>query len=339
MDPKVSNLKRLSNPVAYSFSVAGFVALMLLIIGAVYYATYTVDYIWRWYKIPTYFAYKGTVTVYADSSGEVKEIKKNGAKFDLIIKDKEGVHTFTVPKGSFDLSAGDLTSPGDVLAEYKDNWKPGLLAIGLWITLKISFISTILGILIGIIGGVARVSDSPVLKWSVITYVEIIRGSPLLVQIMIAYFVLGTTVNKLLMMNGLPNLDPEWYGIAALSVFTGAYVVEIVRAGIESVHPGQVEAARSSGMTYFQCMYHIILPQALKTILPPLAGQFINLIKDSSLLGLIAIRELTKATREGITTSLQTFELWFMCAILYLVLTFTLSMFVQYLERRVAQND
>ncbi len=166
--------------------------------------------------------------------------------------------------------------------------------------------------------------------------VEIIRGSPLLVQIMIAYFVLGTTINKILAMNGLPRLSPDWYGIMAMSVFTGAYVVEIVRAGIESIHPGQFEAARSAGMTYFQCMYYIILPQALKTILPPLAGQFINLIKDSSLLGMIAIRELTKATREGITTSLQTFELWILCAVLYLTMTFTLSMFIQWLERRTA---
>ncbi len=229
-----------------------------------------------------------------------------------------------------------MVSPGDVIAEYKGDWKPGLMAMGLWVTLKISFISTILGILLGIIGGVARVSDTPVLKWSAITYVEIIRGSPLLVQIMIFYFVLGTTMNKILMMNGIPKLEPEWYGIMALSIFTGAYVVEIVRAGIEAIHPGQVEAARSSGMNYFQCMFHIILPQALKTILPPLAGQFINLIKDSSLLGMISIRELTKATREGITTSLQTFELWILCAILYLFMTFTLSMAVQYLERRTA---
>jgi polar amino acid transport system permease protein len=231
---------------------------------------------------------------------------------------------------------GDFITSGDVIAEYQGGWKAGLISMGLWITLKISLISTILGILLGIIGGVARVSNTPVLKWSAMTYVEIIRGSPLLVQIMIAYFVLGTTANKILMMHGLPKLDPEWYGIAALSVFTGAYVVEIVRAGIEAIHPGQIEAARSTGMTYFQCMRHVILPQALKTILPPLAGQFINLIKDSSLLGMISIRELTKATREGITTSLQTFELWILCAFLYLIMTFTLSMFVQYLERRTS---
>ena len=276
------------------------------------------------------------VKIFSDSNGSVKEIRQNGDKFDLIIEDDLGDHTYTVPAGSFDLDEGDFTSPGDILAEYQGGWKPGLLTIGLWTTLKISFIATIIGIVLGILGGVARVSSTPILKWTAITYVEIIRGSPLLVQIMIAYFVLGTTINKILAMNGFPRLDPEWYGIAALAVFTGAYVVEIVRAGIESIHPGQVEAARSGGMTYFQCMYYIILPQALKTILPPLAGQFINLIKDSSLLGMIAIRELTKATREGITTSLQTFELWMMCAILYLIITFSLSMAIQYLERRTS---
>ncbi len=336
MDLKVSNIQRLSNPTAYWLSVTGFITLMLLVIGAVYYATVTVEYQWRWYKVPTYFVYKETVKIYSDSNGEVKEIKPNGEKFDVVITDDLGDHTYTFPANSFDFDEGDFTSTGDKLAEYIGGWKPGLMTVGLWITLKISIISTILGILLGIIGGVARVSDTPVLKWTAITYVEIIRGSPLLVQIMIAYFVLGTTINKILSMNGFGILNPEWYGIAALSVFTGAYVVEIVRAGIESIDRGQVEAARSAGMTYFQCMYHIILPQALKTILPPLAGQFINLIKDSSLLGMISIRELTKATREGITTSLQAFELWILCAVLYLLMTFTLSMFVQYLERRTA---
>ncbi|MBU1344576.1 MAG: amino acid ABC transporter permease [Proteobacteria bacterium] len=339
MEFKTSNIQRLSNPTAYAFSVAGFVALMLLVIGAVYYATYAVDYQWRWFKVPKYFAYHETIKVYADGNGEVSKIAEKGKMVDLVIKyDDYGEKTYKVPHYSYSntLMEGDFITSGEALAEYPGGWKAGLISTGLWITLKISVISTILGIILGIIGGVARVSNTPVLKWSAITYVEIIRGSPLLVQIMIAYFVLGTTINSILMMNGFNKLDPEWYGIAALSVFTGAYVVEIVRAGIESIHPGQVEAARSAGMTYFQSMRHIILPQALKTILPPLAGQFINLIKDSSLLGMISIRELSKATREGITTSLQTFELWFLCAVLYLLMTFTLSMFVQYLERRTS---
>lgn len=337
MEIKTSNIKRLSNPTAYALSVTGFIALMILIIGSVYYATVAVEYQWRWFKVPQYFVYQQPVSLYAESDGEISGFTTDQGKTEIRVKDSDGEKTYIVPGGSArNWSVGDLVSPGDLLANYDGDWKPGLMAVGLWVTLKISFISTIFGILLGIIGGVARVSDTPVLKWTAITYVEIIRGSPLLVQIMIFYFVLGTTINQLLVMNGIPKISVEWYGIAAMSVFTGAYVVEIVRAGIEAIHPGQVEAARSAGMTYFQCMFHIILPQALKTILPPLAGQFINLIKDSSLLGMIAIRELTKATREGITTSLQTFELWILCAILYLLMTFTLSMFVQYLERRTA---
>ncbi len=338
MEQQAPNIQRLSNPTAYNFSIAGFFALVILVFGSVYYATVTVDYQWRWFKIPKYFMYQETISIFAENDGEIESLKEKGDKVVISIQEEDGLKSFTVPKGSFDWDEGDMTSPGDEIAKYTGDWRPGLLAQGVWTTLKISIIATILGILLGIIGGVARVSDTPVLKWSAITYVEIIRGSPLLVQIMIFYFVLGTTINKILMMNGLPKVDPEWYGIAALAIFTGAYVVEIVRAGIESIHPGQVEAARSSGMNTFQTMFHIILPQALKTILPPLAGQFINLIKDSSLLGMISIRELTKATREGITTSLQVFELWFLCAILYLVMTFTLSMFVQWLERRGAQR-
>lgn len=337
MDANTSNIIRLSNPKAYAFSVAGYVALMALVIGAVYYATYTVDYIWRWNNISQYFLYQEAIHIVAESDGEIKSIAQKGDKVTIVFSEDGGDDTtFVVPKGSTAFDEGDMISNGDTIAEYRGKWSPGILSIGLWVTLKISIISTIIGIILGILGGVARVSSTPVLKWSAITYVEIIRGSPLLVQIMIAYFVLGTTFNKILAMNGFPRLDPEWYGIMAMSVFTGAYVVEIVRAGIEAIHPGQVEAARSAGMTYFQSMYHIILPQALKTILPPLAGQFINLIKDSSLLGMIAIRELTKATREGISTTLQTFELWILCAILYLLMTFTLSMAIQWLERRTA---
>jgi len=212
----------------------------------------------------------------------------------------------------------------------------GILLQGLWLTLEVSILAVFLGIIIGLFTGLARISKNPALRWTAITYIELIRGSPLLVQIFIWYFVLGTMFNTLMAKQGMGQLSPLWYGVAALAVFAGAYVAEIVRAGIQSIHRGQMEAARSLGMTYPQSMRHIILPQAFRRILPPLAGQFISLIKDSSLLGIIAVRELTKATREVVTTSLQPFELWFICALLYLVLTFALSMFVQYLERRTA---
>jgi polar amino acid transport system permease protein len=218
----------------------------------------------------------------------------------------------------------------------------------MWMTLKVSVIAIIFGILIGLFTGLARLSDNPALKWSAVTYIELIRGSPLLVQIFIWYFAFGTLMNTLIAKNeGLQHLlrgllgteqivqvPPLWFGVAALAFFTGAYVAEMIRAGIQSIHRGQTEAARSLGMTYSQCMIHVILPQALRRVIPPLAGQFISLIKDSSLLGIIAIRELTKATREVVTTSFQPFELWTVCALLYLFLTFTLSMVLQYVERR-----
>jgi polar amino acid transport system permease protein len=204
-------------------------------------------------------------------------------------------------------------------------------------TIKVSIIGIIFGILIGLFSGLARLSDNPCLKWLAITYIELIRGSPLLVQIFLWYFVFGTLINKMLTLRGLPEIPGLWFGVASLAIFAGAYVAEIVRAGIQSIHRGQMEAAKSLGMTPFQSMRHIVLPQAFRRILPPLAGQFISLIKDSSLLGIIAIRELTKATREVVTTSLQPYELWFICALLYLAITFSLSALTQYMERKLVQ--
>jgi polar amino acid transport system permease protein len=240
-----------------------------------------------------------------------------------------------VPAGSAVVHEGEYLYAGETLASYK-RWKPGLLIIGLWITLKLSVIATILGIIIGILGGLSRISTNPALKWATMTYVELIRGSPLMVQILIWYFVIGTVVNDMLAAFGMRRIAAFWYGVASLACFAGAYVTEIVRAGIQSTHRGQTEAARSLGMTYAQSMRHIILPQALRRILPPLAGQFISLIKDSSLLGIIAIRELTKAAREAVSASLQPFEVYLLLMLLYLVLTFSLSMIVQRMEKRMA---
>jgi polar amino acid transport system permease protein len=202
--------------------------------------------------------------------------------------------------------------------------KPGLLLRGLWITLELSVYSTILAIVLGLITGLARISNTPFLRWIAIGYIELIRGTPLLVQIFIFYFFVGDIF----------GMDRFAAGTAALAIFAGAYVAEIVRAGIQSINKGQIEAARSLGMNYFQSMRYIILPQAFRRIMPPLAGQFISLIKDSSLVSAIAITDLTKAGRELVTVSFAAFEIWFTVAIMYLVLTFSLSMLIQYLERR-----
>ncbi|MGQ9670601.1 MAG: amino acid ABC transporter permease [Desulfosoma sp.] len=320
---------------AYAFWVMVFFLMVIGVVGVLYYATQKVDYVWRWYRVPQYFYYKEKVEIRSEIQGRIKEIARTGDTASLRVAGSGETAQYTVPVKGLRVDAGDTVYPGDVLGVFH-RWKVGILMQGLWLTLKVSLISILLGILIGLVAGLARISTNPALKWSAVTYVEIIRGSPLLVQIFIWYFVLGTVINTLLAKNGLEQLPPIWYGVASLAFFCGAYVAEIVRAGIQSIHRGQMEAARSLGMSYPQAMRHVILPQALRRILPPLAGQFISLIKDSSLLGIIAIRELTKATREVVTTSLQPFELWFMCALLYLVLTFGLSMFVQYLERRTA---
>lgn len=319
----------------FLFWKAVFVGIMLLTVGFFWYASSSVEYIWRWNRVPQYFWINEKVDVKAEISGTIASIKKvAGGTSVTIASEDDGSETYTVPgNGKMLVADGDYIYSGDALGEYESS-RPGILLEGLWITLEVSVLAIILGIALGVFTGLARISDNPALRWLSIAYIELIRGSPLLVQIFLWYFVVGTLINAMLEKIGLSAVPPLWYGVMALAIFTGAYVAEIVRAGIQSVHRGQMEAARSLGMNYPQAMRKVILPQAFRRIMPPLAGQFISLVKDSSLLGVIAVRELTKATREVVTTSLQPFELWIVCALLYLVLTFTLSLCVQYLERK-----
>jgi polar amino acid transport system permease protein len=330
-----SNTRRTMPPWKYYSWVGVFFVLLFSVVMFIYIATIRIDYTWGWYKLPSAFINHEVFEITSEIDGKVVQIERKNAKAVITIKNETESKAYTVPVEDIRVYENDLIYYGDTLATYRE-WRPGIMLQGLWITLKVSLFAIILGILIGVIGGIARISDNPALKWSAIFYVELIRGSPLLVQIFIWYFVLGTMVNQLLVSYGLDEVPSLWYGVAALACFTGAYVTEIVRAGIQSIHRGQTEAARSLGMSYGQCMRYVILPQAMRRILPPLAGQFISLIKDSSLLGIIAVRELFKATREVITTQLNPFEMFFTAAALYLVITFALSMFVQFLERKTA---
>lgn len=318
------------------FWMGVYFALMILMCVGFYVSTTQTEYIWHWNRIPDYFYYNETVQVRAEIEGEVASIAKKGADAVVIVQGDGDSEYYTIPGADVSVREGDFIYMGDSLGSYTHG-QMGLLVKGLLVTIEISAIAIVFGILLGLFTGLARISSNPCLKWCAITYIEIIRGTPLLVQIIMAYFVFATILNNLLAKGGLPQIPSMWVGIASLAVFAGAYVAEIVRAGIQSIHKGQMEAARSLGMTKTTAMVKIILPQAFKRILPPLAGQFISLIKDSSLLGAIAITELTKATREAVTTSLMPYELWFVCALMYLVITFALSMFVQYLERRTAE--
>ena len=135
------------------------------------------------------------------------------------------------------------------------------------------------------------------------------------------------------------DLSPLVSSVAALSFFSGAYITEIIRAGIQSVHKGQREAALSLGMTETQVMVLVVLPQAIRRILPPLAGQFISLIKDSSLVSVIAVTDLTYVAKNIVTTTFRAFEVWLAISVFYFALTFALSQAVRVLEKRLAKSD
>ena len=326
-----SVLKEKHHPSWY-IGIAAFFLVLIFTFLMVLSASKQIDYAWQWHRVPVRF-FKFDV-IKSDVKGEIQTITIDDKSAIIEIQTEDGIEIFKVPADELILKRGDFVSPGTVLAE-SERYKPGILLEGLGITLMISLYSSVFGIIIGLFGGLAKVSKNPGLKWLSTIYVEIIRGSPLLVQILIWYFVIGTLVNDNLTMIGMAPISPVGWGIISLSIFAGAYVTEIVRGGIESVPKGQMEAARSSGMSYLQAMIYIILPQAFRIALPALTGQFISLIKDSSLLGIIAIRELTKASREIVASTMMTFEFFLILAVLYLALTFPLSMFVKFLERKV----
>lgn len=301
-------------------------ALVLLALGySLYLASERVDYTWRWDRIPQYLVNTEGLELRAAFDGFV-ELSEDGATLTLAELNGAGRETLTGYR-SLLVGNGDLVFQNDILAR-APGIAPGPLAQGLWLTLEISALSLIFALALGLIAGLGRVSRNPTARALSAVYVEVIRGTPLLVQIFIFYFFIGTVL----------KLSAFTAGVAALAVFTGAYVAEIIRAGIEAVPRGQMEAARSLGMSTPQAMRHVVLPQAFKKTLPPLAGQFINLIKDSSLVSVMALTDLTKAGREIVSSSFSPFEVWFTVALMYLLLTGLLSLWVRRLEKRLAHD-
>ena len=206
-----------------------------------------------------------------------------------------------------------------------------LLLIGAGVTIQITVLSTAIGFVIGLIVGVARVSHVRLLRMLAEVYVEFFRGTPLLVQIFLFYFALPVLTGQ--------RIDPFIAAISACGINSGAYVAEIFRAGIQSVDEGQMEAGRSLGMTWLQTMRYIIVPQAFKRVIPPLGNEFIAMLKDSSLVSVIGFEELTRRGQLIIAKTYGSFEIWMSVAVIYLVMTLTISRFVAYLERRCRVHD
>lgn len=240
---------------------------------------------------------------------------------------------------------------------YRDTFN--FLFQGLKFTLLITLVAYSISIVLGLVAGLGRVS-SHVIPYTLATlYVEVMRGIPLLVQLIYVAFVLvplavnalngvgefilaHATVTTLVSVGtrlrdlNIQNVDMVTRGIIGLAIGYGAFEAEVFRAGIQSIEKGQMEAARSLGMTYFQAMRYIILPQAIKRVLPPLGNDFIAMLKDSSLLSALAVRELTQLGKLNRARTFRTFETWNMVAFLYLVMTLLLSMLVKLIERRMA---
>ncbi|WP_022669622.1 amino acid ABC transporter permease [Hippea alviniae] len=302
------------------------IAFVLVIVGTgffIYKASLRINYSWNWRAVPSYLVYKATQEIDSPVNGFVEYVGKNEVVIKSLSKKiiKIKVEHPVVKKGA-------VVSSGDEIG-YNSSYKAGPLLMGLYMTIKVSVVSIIMALIIGFIAGLMRISENPLFRNLSVVYIEIIRGTPLLVQIFIVYFFVGTIF----------NMTRFFAGAFALAVFEGAYIAEIIRAGIQSIPRGQTEASLALGMNYFQIMRYIIMPQAIKRVLPALAGQFISLIKDSSLLSVISLTELTKAGREIVSSTFSPFEIWFSVAALYFIVTYSLSLLDRYLERRLAGNE
>ncbi len=192
-------------------------------------------------------------------------------------------------------------------------------------TILLSIASLALSLLFGLITAFAKRSSLTALSVTAKAYIEVIRGTPLLVQILFFYYVIAHSI-------GLENRYVA--GVTVLSLFHGAYIAEMVRAGIDNVSSTQLESARAIGLTSFQCYRFVILPQAARQVLPPLAGQFASIIKDSSLLSIIGINELTNSAQQINSATYSTLEVFFPLAIAYLILTLPISLWTKKLEQK-----
>jgi polar amino acid transport system permease protein len=215
---------------------------------------------------------------------------------------------------------------------------------GLLLTVSIAVISQVVGVALGVLGALGRISRTLPIRWLANVYVWVFRGTPLLVQIMILYLgLLQTNIFRWddIVIGSFVIAAPVQAGIFALGVNEGAYMTEIVRAGIISIDPGQMEASRSLGMTYVKAMRRIILPQAARVIVPPLGNEFNNMLKTTSLLTIISVQELFVTFQQlngNGPTSFHPFELFLACALWFLLLTTIWSVIQAYIERRLARG-
>ena len=288
-----------------------------------YIAASNMNYVWKWNSIPDYFVYTETKNVEAPANGKL--IIEDGIYYLENSDDKVKLNLDNSYK--FSYKVGEEVYEGDNIA-IKAEKKTGPVLEGLWVTLKISFFAAILTFIIGTIVAFMKLSSYVFLKDIATVYITIVRGTPLLVQIFLFYFIVANIF----------ELDRFVAGVLALGIFFGAYMAEILRGAIQSIDKGQLEAANSLGISKFQAMRHIILPQAFKRALPTLVGEMIALVKDSSLVSVISITDLTKVGKEIVANTFSPFETWIVIALVYLSITSVLSYIGHRLEKNMASK-
>jgi polar amino acid transport system permease protein len=246
------------------------------------------------------------------------------------------------------------------LPNYTDAFQ--FIVPGLKITLYVSVVAFAISLGLGLVFGLGRISSNPIARNIATFYVEVVRGIPMIVIIIYVAFVLVplfvaaangmgalilrtswlsflTEMGNFMAALDIRNVNPEARAIAGLAFGFGAYEAEIFRAGIQSIEHGQMEAARSLGMSYFQAMRYVILPQAIRVILPPLGNDFIAMLKDSSLISVLAVRDLTQLGKLNRSRTVRTFETWNTVTYLYLSMTLLGSMGVKWLERKMGTGE
>ncbi|WP_449035899.1 amino acid ABC transporter permease [Peptostreptococcus stomatis] len=205
---------------------------------------------------------------------------------------------------------------------------------GAGVTVLLSFLALLFGFIVGLVACVCKISKNIILRWIANIYIEIIRDTPLLVQVMIIAFgfpmLLGVKYPTMF------GYDDTFTGVViALILNSGAYIAEILRSGISSVDKGQMEASRSLGLTYLQSMRYIIVPQAVKNILPALANEFISLVKESAIVAFVGVTDIMFVANSVKNSTYNGFGPYLFAALIYFVITFTLSKLVGLLEKKM----
>jgi len=244
----------------------------------------------------------------------------------LILTDEDYGRAFEFIRGRF----------GGLSGLREGGWE-SFIGTGIAVTIYTTLVAFALALVIGLLAGLGRVSQNVVIRNIAVTYIEFIRGVPTLVLIFTVAFVIVAPAAEAV---GLSSqaVSSNTRAIVSLAIIYGAFLAEVFRAGIESVPGGQMEAARSLGLNGGQAMRYVILPQAIRNVLPALGNDFIAMLKDSSLISVLAVRDITQMARLHSGSTFRFRETYLVLTFLYLSMTITLSLLLRWYERRLRQN-